>query len=60
MNGPVSYMRVQLPPKVIINVSVFACPELINRYQLIAVVSEHPMNLKVLGSTLFDDIQGPH
>jgi hypothetical protein len=41
-------------------VSVFAWLELIDRYQLITVVSVHLMDLKILGSTLFDEIKDPH
>jgi hypothetical protein len=51
-----SEVRVQLTPKVVIDVSLFAWPEFVNRYQLVAVVSEHLMNLKVPWSTLFDEI----
>jgi hypothetical protein len=51
-----SDVSIQLTPKVVIDVSVFAWFEFIDWYQLIAVVSEHLMDLKILGSTLFDEI----
>jgi hypothetical protein len=55
-----SEVRVQLTSKVVIDVSYFAWLEFADWYQLITVVSEHLMYLKVLGSTLFDEIQDPH
>jgi len=51
-----SEVRVQLTTKVVIDVSMFSCVEFVDWYQLIIVVSEHSMNLKILGSTLFDDV----
>jgi len=56
LDGPVSEVCVQLTPKVVIDVSMFTWSEFIDWYQLLTVVSEHLMNLKILGSTLFDEI----
>ena len=56
LNGPVSYVRVQLTSKVVIDVSVFTWFKFVNWYQFIPVMSEHLMHLKIFGSTLFDDI----
>jgi len=51
-----SEVRVQLTPKVVIDVSVFSWVEFVDWYQLIIVVSEHSMNLEIFGSTVFDDV----
>jgi hypothetical protein len=49
-------VRVQLTPKVVIDVSVFTWFELVDWYQFTAVVSEHLVHLEVFGSTVFDEI----
>jgi len=56
LNRPTADVCVHLTPKVVIDVSMFSWFEFIDWYQLITVMPEHLIHLKILGSTLFDDI----